>query len=79
MTQANDDQHPLVARMFASDPPRLYLTPQELADYWAMSPRTLASWRHQGKGPIYTRVGNRALYAVQDVIDYEKTQHPAQQ
>lgn len=75
--QPNDEQHPLITRMYAADPPRLYLTPQELADYWAMAPHTLANWRHQGIGPVFTKVGARILYCVRDVIDYEKSQHPA--
>lgn len=75
--QTNDDDHPLKVRMRAADPPRMFLTPQELADYWAMATHTLANWRAQGIGPHFTKVGARILYAVDDVIRYEKTINPA--
>lgn len=33
------------------------LTPSELAVMLGMSPRTLANWRSNGKGPPYVKIG----------------------
>lgn len=33
------------------------LTPAELAAMLGMSPRTLANWRSNGKGPPYLKIG----------------------
>lgn len=30
--------------------------------------QTLARWRHEGKGPAYTKAGNRVLYSGEDIL-----------
>jgi len=32
--------------------------------------QTLARWRHEGRGPAYTRSGSLVLYLGRDVLDY---------
>lgn len=32
--------------------------------------QTLARWRHEGKGPSYTKSGSRALYRGSDVLEW---------
>jgi len=48
----------------------------ELAERWGLSPRTLANWRSQKKGPRYiklgTETGSHVVYKLDDVIKYEK-------
>ncbi len=70
------DDHPLKHLSPGDEPPKLFLTPKELADYWSMAVHTLANWRHGGIGPTYTKVGARILYSVDDVIAYERTHNP---
>lgn len=71
------DDHPLRHLAHGDEPPKMFLTPNELADYWRMASHTLAIWRHKGIGPKFTKVGARIRYAVDDVIAYEKTHTPA--
>lgn len=51
---------------------RAYLTSKEVADRWRLSDKTLANWRHAGKGPPFIRVGSRALYPIEGVNAWEK-------
>ena len=51
-------------KRFESD--RYYLTSDPALSLLA-SRGTLAVWRHQGRGPIYTRSGNRVLYLGADL------------
>jgi hypothetical protein len=69
--------HPLLCWAAETDPPRLYLTPKDLAGYWNMSVSTINNWRHQGIGPNYTKIGFRVVYSVQEIVDYERTLDPA--
>ena len=39
------------------------------ASYLAMSPKTLAVWRSQGKGPTYKLVGERLVRYHRDDLD----------
>ena len=71
------DDHPLKHLAPGDEPPKMFLTPTELATYWCMASHTLANWRHQGIGPKFTKVGARIIYAVDDVIAYEKNHNPA--
>lgn len=52
-----------------------YLTPYALHKRWgaAISPKTLANWRTKGVGPKWTKVGGRVVYALKDVLDYERS------
>jgi len=52
-----------------------YLTPDELCARLrgTVKPKTLANWRRGdgGTGPRFTRIGNRILYALADVLEWE--------
>lgn len=52
---------------------RTYLTPEELVGRWrgVVSARTLDNWRSLGRGPIWTQVHRRILYALADVERWE--------
>lgn len=50
---------------------KLFFTPQELADKWKVSPRTLANRRYLGGGPRYTKLGGKVAYPVKAVEEYE--------
>lgn len=53
---------------------RRFLTPQQLVDRYrgTISRKTLATWRHTGAGPAYTKIGStRVLYAAADVLRWE--------
>ena len=51
-----------------------FLTPYALTKRWgsAISPKTLANWRAKGEGPKWSKVGGRVVYALPDVLDYER-------
>lgn len=42
-------------------------TRQEVAEYLKLSPNSLAQMAHEGRGPRYLLVGNRARYSWDDV------------
>jgi hypothetical protein len=49
------------------------LTPEEVAAYLQVSPRTLESWRYKGIGPRFLRVTKRLIrYDLKDIRDWEK-------
>lgn len=52
-----------------------FLTPDQLVDRWgkAVGRGTLANWRAQGKGPVFTKLGSRVVYRLSDVTAYEQT------
>lgn len=56
-----------------------YLTPYQLHKRWAgaISPKTLANWRAKGEGPKWGKVGGRVVYAVDDVLAYERRRESA--
>ena len=54
----------------------LYLSPKEVSDRWAgkISEKTLANWRSDPsgeKGPRFKRFGNRILYPLDSVTEFE--------
>lgn len=55
----------------------VYLTTEDLADRWRVSPGTLENQRAARKGPRYVKLGTgRAApvrYRLADVIDYENS------
>lgn len=51
---------------------RAYLTSKEVADRWRLSDKTLANWRHAGKGPPFIRVGSRVLYPIEGINAWER-------
>ena len=52
-------------------PPR-FLTQDELALRFRISPRTLERWRWQRTGPNYVKLGHKVVYALADVEAYER-------
>lgn len=44
-----------------------YMTTRELAAFLGLSAGTLCTWRYQGKGPNYYKVGNAVRYKIDDV------------
>lgn len=54
-----------------------FLTPQELAERWSITTKTLANWRSDMKGPSYVKVGegrgSPVIYKLKDVIAYENS------
>lgn len=56
-------------RPAATDPDAL-LCEVDAADFLKMSERTLQSWRCEGKGPAFVRVGRAIRYRKPDLIDW---------
>lgn len=48
-----------------------------LSDRWAVSERTLERWRWRGCGPRYIKLGNKVMYKIEDVEDYENVHSKA--
>lgn len=51
-----------------------HLNQKQLADRWAISPRSLERWRWEGKGPRYLKIGGRVVYRLDVVEEYEAGQ-----
>lgn len=49
----------------------IYMTPQELAARWRLTPETLANARSRGEGLPWSKVHGRVLYRVEDVLRAE--------
>ena len=50
-----------------------HLTQGDLAKRWRLGKRTLESWRVEGVGPCYLKIGNRVLYRLQDIEAFEES------
>lgn len=50
---------------------KTFLTAEEVADRWGVAKQNLATMRYQGTGPIFTKIGGRIRYELQDVEAYE--------
>ena len=48
-----------------------YLRPNELADRWHISWKTLARWRWTGDGPRFLKVSGKVLYRIEDIEAFE--------
>ena len=56
-------------------PPRQdWLTTNDLARRWRVSPRTLQRWRAEAFGPAWLSIGGSIRYRLTDVLDWEATQ-----
>lgn len=44
-----------------------YMTTREVAAFLGLSAGTPCTWRYQGKGPNYYKVGNAVRYKIDDV------------
>lgn len=51
---------------------QVFLTTNDVAKRWAMSPRSLEGWRDHGIGPTYHKIGSRVRYHVDDVEKFER-------
>lgn len=49
-----------------------YLSPNDLADHWNISPRTLERWRWLQQGPAYVKVGGSVRYSRADIEAFER-------
>lgn len=48
-----------------------FLTPDDLANRWSITPTTLSQWRWNGRGPKFLKIGRKVLYDAQDVEFFE--------
>ncbi|GAB5388408.1 MAG: hypothetical protein Alpg2KO_13760 [Alphaproteobacteria bacterium] len=53
-----------------NNPQECLLDQHQTAKYLALSPKTLANWRTQGKGPEYHKIGGRIRYRQSDLDAY---------
>jgi len=44
----------------------------EAARFLGLRPQTLRNWRCQCRGPAYSKIGRRIIYAVQDIEGYRE-------
>jgi hypothetical protein len=53
---------------------RLYLSPDQLLERWGnlVTKQTLGLWRRDGKGPMHMKIGNKVVYPIDFVIEYEQ-------
>jgi predicted site-specific integrase-resolvase len=54
-----------------------YMTPEQVADRYQISPDSLKEWRYKGVGPKYLRIGKRVRYRVTDLERWEKEREAA--
>jgi predicted DNA-binding transcriptional regulator AlpA len=50
----------------------IYITQDQLARRWQISPRTLERQRWIGEGPKYVKLGGAVRYLSTDVLEYER-------
>ncbi|MEM7399763.1 MAG: helix-turn-helix domain-containing protein [Pseudomonadota bacterium] len=48
-----------------------HIDQKQLAERWALSPRTLEQWRWRGVGPRYLKLGGRVVYRLEDLEAFE--------
>lgn len=59
----------------ATDKPVIFLTTEELAKRWGLTPATLRNWRTQKKGPAFVKLGGTSVrYALEVVEEWEAKQ-----
>ena len=49
-----------------------FLTPIELAERWSIPKRTLETWRQQGTGPQYHKLGKHVRYRLDEIEKFEE-------
>lgn len=47
--------------------PAQWLTPEDLANMWQVSPGTIANWRTNKRGPEFVRIGGLVRYSPEAV------------
>jgi predicted site-specific integrase-resolvase len=50
----------------------IYLTPEQVAQRYQVSPDTLKEWRYKGTGPTFLRLGKRVRYREVDLEVWER-------
>lgn len=61
----------------STSPPSEFCAPPEAAAFLGFSPATLESWRREGKGPRFYRVGRHIRYTFADLSAF-LTAHPSE-
>ncbi len=49
------------------------MTEQQLIEYWGISIHTLRKWRTTGRGPMYIKIGGKAIYPMPAIHEYERS------
>ena len=49
------------------------LDAESLSERWKIKRSTLDNWRSLGKGPVFTKIGGKVIYLIDDVIAYEQS------
>jgi predicted site-specific integrase-resolvase len=55
----------------------VFLTPDQVAERYQVSPDSLKEWRYKGVGPKYLRIGKRVRYRVSDLERWEQEREAA--
>lgn len=48
-----------------------FLTEEQLAERWVISPKALQKWRLTGEGPIFVKIGSRVRYSIDEIEKFE--------
>jgi len=48
------------------------VTDVQASEFLGLKPQTLRNWRCLRRGPAYSRLGRRIIYALQDLENYRK-------
>ena len=51
----------------------IHLTTEQLADRWQIRPKTLCNWRVSGMGPKFLKIGQRVLYPMDLIEEFERS------
>lgn len=51
-------------------PTQNLLTEKQAADFLNVARGTLTNWRSAGRGPVYTRIGSRIRYRLEDLVSF---------
>jgi predicted site-specific integrase-resolvase len=54
-----------------------FLTPDQVAERYQISPDSLKEWRYKGVGPKYLRIGKRVRYREADLERWEQEREAA--
>ena len=49
------------------------LTPEQLAQRWEVTTKTLSQWRWRGSGPRFLKIGRKITYPFEDIKKFERT------
>jgi len=58
--------------MFVATKARGIVSDVEASELLGLKPQTLRNWRCQSRGPAYSKIGRRVIYAVQDLENYRE-------